>query len=264
MPVISDREFSLFQKMIYEAAGINMSSAKKALVGGRLAKRVKHYKLESYGDYFKLLSSPSSSEFQIAVDLLTTNETFFFREPKHFDFLKEKVLPSWGAGSRRLWSAASSSGEEAYTMAMVMAEHALTYDWEIVGSDLSTRVLERAQGAHYAIERADKIPSNYLSNYCLKGVGSQEGTFIICKSLRQRVNFVHANLKSDLSHLGAFDVIFLRNVLIYFDLATKQKVINRLLRQLKSGGYLMIGHSESLHGVTESLQTVQPSIYLKP
>jgi chemotaxis protein methyltransferase CheR len=242
-PVLQDKEFALFQKMIYETAGINMSPAKKALVSGRLAKRVKHYGLSSYGDYFKLLHSSTNGEMQVAVDLLTTNETFFFREPKHFDFLQQRVLPHWQQrGTRRLWSAASSSGEEAYTLAMVMAEHAPTDEWEIVGTDISTRVLAKAGSGHYPMERSKHIPETSLKNYCLKGTGSQEGTFLICRELRARVSFVHANLKKDLSKLGSFDVIFLRNVLIYFDIKTKQQVVSQVVRRLKPGAYLVVGH----------------------
>lgn len=262
-PVLKDSEFALFRNMIYEIAGISMSDAKKALVGGRLAKRVKHHGLPSYSDYFKLLNSKGSSELQIAVDLLTTNETFFFREPKHFDFLRDRLLPGWRGGTRRLWSAACSSGEEAYTLAMVMASHCPTDAWEIVATDISTRVLERARSGHYAIERAKHIPNAYLSEYCLKGTGGQEGTFILTKEMRRRVDFRHANLTTDLSHLGNFDVIFLRNVLIYFDVDTKRRVVSRLLRQLKPDGHLMVGHSESLNGIVEGLTVVVPSVYRK-
>jgi chemotaxis protein methyltransferase CheR len=240
-----------------------MSDAKKALVSGRLAKRVKHYGMASYAQYFEMLSSARNGEMQTAVDLLTTNETFFFREPKHFDFLRDTVLPAWRGGPRRVWSAASSSGEEAYTLAMVLAEHAPTADWEVVGTDISTRVVEKARAGHYPISRADKIPRQYLTKYCLKGVGSQEGTFVIDRALRDRVSFRHANLKEDLGALGAFDVIFLRNVMIYFDLPTKRRVLERLIPMLKPGGYFMIGHSESLNGITDRLQVVHPSIYRK-
>lgn len=264
MPVLKDHEFTLFQKLIYETAGIHMTSAKKALISGRLSKRVKHFGLTSYSEYFDLLKTSANGELQTAVDLLTTNETFFFREPKHFDFLREQVLPGWRTGPRRIWSAASSSGEEAYTLAMVTAEHAPTESWEIVGTDISTRVLERARAGQYPIERANNIPKNYLTKYCLKGTGSQEGTFIICRELRARAGFVHANLQTDLTRLGSFDVIFLRNVLIYFDLETKQRVVARLIRQLKPGGHLMVGHSESLNGVTDAVRVVVPSVYRKP
>lgn len=261
--ILKDSEFVLFQKMIYETAGINMSDAKKPLVSGRLAKRVKHHGLNSYGDYFKLLSSGNGDEFQVAVDLLTTNETFFFREPRHFDFVRDHILPDWRSGNRRLWSAASSSGEEAYTLAMVLAEHSPTQAWEVLGTDISTRVVERAQRGLYIMERSRNISESYLKKYCLKGVGSQEGMFLVSKELRSKVKFLHANLKADVSKLGKFDIIFLRNVLIYFDLQTKQHVVSQIARQLKPGGYLMIGHSESLHGVTDAVEAVQPAVYRK-
>lgn len=263
LPVLTDKEFVLFQRMIYDIAGINMSDAKKALVSGRLAKRVKHHELSSFEDYFKLLKSAANDELQTAVDLLTTNETYFFREPKHFDFLRDRVLPNCSSRPLRIWSAASSSGEEAYTLAMLLADHALTNSWEIVGTDISTRMVERARTGQYPIERSTKIPRTYLTRHCLKGIGSQDGTFIIDKGLRERVDFVHANLMDDLTRLGSFDVIFLRNVLIYFNLETKQQVISSLLRQLKPGGYLMVGHSESLNGISNGLSTVVPSVYRK-
>jgi chemotaxis protein methyltransferase CheR len=262
--VLKDTEFALFQKMIYETAGINMSPAKKALVSGRLAKRVKHFGLSSYGEYFRMLGNSANGEFQTAVDLLTTNETFFFREQRHFDFLRNKVLPKWRIGPRRVWSAASSSGEEAYTLAMLLAEHVGTSEWEIVGTDISTRVLEKARRGHYPMERSKNIPELYLKKYCLKGVAAQEGTFLISKELRTRVSFLHANLKTDLRQLGSFDVIFLRNVLIYFDIQTKQDVVSKVVQRLKPGGYLMVGHSESLNGITTDVNVIMPSVYQKP
>ena len=250
--------------MSYEIAGINLSDAKKALVSGRLSKRIKHYNLPSYADYFRLVKSNTHGELQTAVDLLTTNETFFFREPKHFDFLRDKILPTWSAGQRRVWSAASSSGEEAYTLAMMLAEHAPTDAWEISGTDISTRVLERARSAQYPLADAEDIPHKYLSKYCLKGIGSQDGTFIVTRELRRRVSFIHANLQQDLTKLGYFDVIFLRNVLIYFDVETKQRVVEKVLRRLKPGGFLIVGHSESLNGISDGLKIIQPSIYRRP
>ncbi len=263
---LSDKEFHQFQKMIYDIAGISMSAAKKPLVGGRLAKRVKHYELASYDDYFKLLmKSGEGGELQVAIDLLTTNETYFFREPKHFEFLRDKVLPHRRPGkSFRLWSAASSSGEEPYSIAMVLVDVLGESPWEIVGSDISSRILERARGGLYAMERAEDIPRQYLSRYCLKGTGSQDGKFLVARELRNRVQFHQVNLNEDLPEMGEFDVIFLRNVMIYFDVETKRQVVNRLARHLVPGGYLMIGHSESLNGVTEALKVVAPSIYRKP
>jgi chemotaxis protein methyltransferase CheR len=262
---LSEQEFQQFQAMLYEIAGISLSSAKKALVCGRLARRLQHYGLNSYGDYFRVLSRPDSTqELQIAIDLLTTNETYFFREPKHFDLLRDTILPGIG-GTRtvRIWSGACSSGEEIYTIAMVMADVLGDRPWEIVGSDISTRMLERARAGHYPMERAEDIPKPYLSKYCLKGVGQQEGTFLIDKTLRQRVQISQVNLNAPLPRLGEFDVIFLRNVMIYFDQKTKQQVVQRMLPLLRSDGYFLVSHSESLNGITDALRLVSPSVYRK-
>jgi chemotaxis protein methyltransferase CheR len=263
---LEDREFAQFQAWLYGAAGINLSSAKKALVAGRLFKRLKYHQLGSYGAYFKMImDKESAGELQFALDLLTTNETYFFREPKHFDFLRTQVLPSAVPGKTfRVWSAASSSGEEPYSLAMTLAEHLGSTPWEIVGSDISTQVLAKARTGHYPMERANNLPPLLLSRYCLKGIGQQTGTFLIDKALRQRVSFLPVNLIGPLPQLGEFDVIFLRNVMIYFDQQTKRKVVSRLLPFLKRGGYFIISHSESLHGVSDAFKLVAPSIYQKP
>ncbi len=263
---ITDQEFRKFQGMIYELAGITMSPAKKSLVAGRLAKRVKHFELASYDAYYQLLmQKDAGAERQIAVDLLTTNETYFFREPKHFDFMRDKVLSKRVPGRPfRLWSAASSSGEEPYSLAMLMADVLGEAPWEIVASDLSTRVLERARGGVYPMERAEDIPKHYLSRFCLKGTGAQDGRFMVVRELRNRVQFRQVNLNETLPKLGEFDVIFLRNVMIYFDLETKRQVVARMLPLLAPGGHLIVGHSESLNGVTNDLQVVVPSVYRKP
>lgn len=147
---------------------------------------------------------------------------------------------------------------------MLLADCLREAPWEIVASDISTRVLERARSAHYAMERAEHIPQEYLRTFCLKGVGRQEGTFMIDKRLRSKIDFRQVNLNEQLPRLGEFDVIFLRNVMIYFDLETKRKVVQRLMAALKPGGHLLIGHSESLNGVNDELPVVAPSIYRKP
>lgn len=262
---INDKEFSQFQNLIYEIAGISLSAAKKPLVSGRLAKRLREHQLSNYGDYFKLLSSGKHpGEIQAAVDLLTTNETYFFREPKHFDFMRDTVLASVKKGRMfRVWSAASSSGQEAYSIAMLTADYLGDLPWEVVASDISTRVLEHARTGHYPLEQTRHIPERYLSKYCLKGVGSQKGTFLIDSSLRNRVNFMQVNLNSTLPKLGEFDLVFLRNVMIYFDDATKRKVVLRIMGQLKPDGYLLIGHSESLNGIVDELKQLVPSVYQK-
>mgnify|MGYP001055084187 CR=1 FL=1 len=261
--ILKDKEFALFQKMIYEIAGIHLAGHKKHLVSGRLGKRLKHFGLDSYSDYYDLIGNNTDNERQVAVDLLTTNETYFFREEKHFEFLKETLLPEWRRGPRRIWSAASSSGEEAFTLAMTLAESSPTQDWEIIGTDLSSRMVEKANKGQYPMERAENIPKYFLNKYCLKGVGAQEGTFLLNKDLRKRTRFFHANLKESLSKFGEFDLIFLRNVLIYFDQETKQYVVNNLVRQLKPGGCFIVGRSESLNGVTDRLSVIIPSVYRK-
>lgn len=260
---LSDNEFHQFRDLIYRIAGISMTTAKKPLVGGRLAKRLKEHRLSSYGEYFRLLGS-RPDELQIAVDLLTTNETYFFRESRHFDFVREKILPQHSSGRTfRVWSAASSTGQEPYSIAMTLADGLGGRAWEMVASDISTRVLEKARAGHYPMEQAKHIPKAYLSQFCLKGVGSQEGTFVIERSLRSRINFMQVNLNATLPKLGEFDLVFLRNVMIYFDTETKRQVVGRILELLKPGGYLLIGHSESLNGVVDGLQTVMPAVYRK-
>ncbi|WP_426192685.1 CheR family methyltransferase [Massilia sp. DWR3-1-1] len=260
---ISDREFAQFQRFIHEAAGISLSAAKKALVSGRLAKRLQQCQLHSYGDYFSLLASGTAgAEVQAAIDLLTTNETYFFREPKHFDMLRQYVDQVHRRGQPlRVWSAASSSGEEAYSIAMVLADCLGDAPWEVIGSDISTRVLERARLGHYALERTTHIPPAYLKRFCLKGTGLQQGTLLIDRGLRQRVRFLQVNLNVPLPQLGTFDLIFLRNVMIYFDTSTKQQVVARVISLLKPAGRFVIGHAESLHGVSELVQPLTPSVY---
>ena len=238
MPVLSDKEFGLLRDWVYAKAGIAMSDAKKQLVMGRLQKRVLHHGLQSYTDYHRMISSGQArDETQIALDLLTTNETYFFREPKHFDFLRTRVLPERRAGSSfRVWSAACSSGEEPWSIAMSLAEKLHDGTWEIVASDLSTRVLASAEAGHYAMERAEHIPRALLTKYCLRGVGSQDGTFRIGAELRRRVSFRQVNLIEKLPHVGMFDLIFLRNVLIYFDAPTKPAVVRQWCEHLLPGG----------------------------
>jgi chemotaxis protein methyltransferase CheR len=263
---ISDQEFLQFQRFIYDAAGITLSAAKKALVSSRLGRRLHEHGLGSYGEYFRLLASGEApAEVQTAVDLLTTNETYFFREAKHFSLLKELALAARKrAQPFRVWSAASSTGEEAYSIAMVLADCLEDGAWEVIGSDISARVLQRARRGHYATERASHIPPDYLKRFCLKGIGAQHGTLLIERSVRSRVQFTQVNLNAPLPQMGTFDLIFLRNVMIYFNDDTKRQVVARVIAPLKPGGHFVIGHSESLNGLTDALRAVAPSIYHKP
>lgn len=235
------------------------------MVASRLSKRLNYYGLSSYGDYYRIATGPDyPHEFQMLVNILTTNETYFFREPKHFEFLRDNILIPWRGEHFRIWSAASSTGEEAYSLAMVMAENLGMRSWEIFASDLSTRVLETARTGVYPLERLEQMDNQLLEKYCLKGVRTQEGLFRVDAKLRNRIAFDHVNLISPLPpNLGRFEVIFLRNVLIYFDQDTKKQVVERLMTALKPGGFFFVSHSESLHRVTEQLQMIKPSIYRK-
>jgi chemotaxis protein methyltransferase CheR len=265
LPQITDHEFTRFQRFIFDAAGITLANGKKMLVSSRLGRRVQHYELGSFAAYFQLLSSGlQSQEVQTAIDLLTTNETYFFREPRHFEFL-QKQLSAAPAGTRppRIWSAAGSSGEEAYSIAMLLEDRFEGHAWEVIASDISSRVLQRARAGHYPMERARYIPLPYLQRFCLKGTGKQQQTLLVERSLRNKVSFLQINLNARLPAIGPFDYVFLRNVLIYFNQQTKREVLARVLSVLRPGGWLFIGHSENLHGITDAVQAAAPSIYRK-
>ncbi len=261
MQAITDAELLGFSRLMMQAAGIALAPSKKALVSGRLARRVQALGLQTYAEYLDHVQR-DAAERQCAVDLLTTNETYFFREPRHFAFLAEQILPrADSARPFRVWSAACSSGEEPYSVAMVLAEHLGSRGWEVLASDISTRVLEQARAGIYPMERAEKIPQAYLKAYCLKGVGAHAGSFRIAPALRERVAFRAINLNAGLPDVGVFDLILLRNVMIYFDQPTKAQVCQRLAAALRPGGHLFVGHSESLNGLDCPLRSLQPAVY---
>lgn len=259
---ISDRDFASFQQLLHRLTGIHLAEHKKPLLCGRLAKRLKNRGLSGYGEYYRLLADGDAAELETCINLLTTNETCFFREAGHFDYLRRQLLAGGRGRPLRVWSAACSSGEEPYTLAMVLADSlGLSAPWEILASDLSTAVLEKAVEGIYPLAAAEDIPPLLLQRYCLKGIGAAAGSFAIDRPLRERVAFARINLNQSLPALGAFDVIFLRNVMIYFPAAVKQAVVGRLTACLKPGGHLFIGHSESINGLSDELLPVQPTIY---
>lgn len=263
---ISDLEFEQFRKLLFKVAGISLSPAKRVLLEGRLAKRLKTLGCHSFGEYYRQVATAGgeSGELQTMVDLLTTNETYFFREPVHFSLLRSLAAERRRNSPFRAWSAAASSGEEAYSMAMVLADTLGAAPWEIVGTDISQRMIERARRGHYPMERIDGIPAPLLKKYCLRGIGDQAGTLLVARELRERVSFRQANLLALPGGLGQFDVIFLRNVMIYFESRTKQTVIDNLTPCLKRGGRLVIGHSESLNGLACELAPEAPTVYRRP
>jgi chemotaxis protein methyltransferase CheR len=266
LPVnITDAEFGKVRDWAMRSAGISISATKKALVVSRWGRRLAHHGLANFESYLKLLSSADGDEPQIALDLLTTNETYFFREPKHFDFLRATVLPAVKPGSRfRIWSAACSSGEEAYSIAMLLAAERPSCPWDVLGTDISSRVLATARAGLYDLTRAEQIPQDYLRRFCLNGVGPHAGKLLIERALRERIQFSRANLNEPMANFGQFDVIMLRNVMIYFDTKTKERVLRHLLPSLKIGGYFIIGHCDSLAGVGHSLTTCSTSVFRRP
>ena len=266
MHVISDAEFGHFQRFIYDAAGISLSPGKKALVCGRLSKRLQARELTTFSEYFRLLKGGDAAEVQLAVDLLTTNETYFFREPRHFDMLRDLAQAHRARTQQpmRVWSAACSSGEEPYSIAMVLADVLGDAGWELMGSDISMRMLERSRLGHYPLERTRHIPNQYLKRYCLRGIGEQAGTLLVERALRSRVDFRQINLNTALPSMAPFDVVFLRNVMIYFNAETKRQVVSRIVSLIRPGGHFMIGHSESLNDISDAVVPVAPSIYRKP
>src|SRR5579872_7450025 len=271
---VSSALFRKFQSLIYEESGIWLGDHKHALLTGRLAKRLRLLGLESMQEYFQLVTHPDQQhERAVMIDCITTNQTHFFREPRHFEFLAQQVFPRWqhdaSAGVRvqhlRVWSAGCSTGEEPYSLAMILLKHfppEQGWELEVLASDICTRVLERARSAVYPLEKAKEIPPEFLRAYMLKGRGEQKGVMKVNPDLHRVVRFARVNLHADsYPILGSFDLIFCRNVLIYFDQESKTKVIGGILRHLSPSGLLFVGHSEHLGGIATGLKTVAPTIH---
>ena len=272
---LSPALFAKFQQMIYREAGIWLADHKQALLSGRLARRLRLLGLGSMSEYFQLVTQPDQQhERAVMIDCITTNETRFFREARHFDFLSQHVFPRWQqetvAGERstrlRIWSAGCSSGEEPYSLAMLLLKHfpqETGWDLEVLATDISTRVLEKARQAVYPIEKMKDIPAEYLRAYMLKGGGEHKGVMKVSPELHRIVRFARVNLHADSYPVaGLFDLIFCRNVLIYFDQESKEKVIDGIVRHLSPTGLLFVGHSEHLGGIAPSLKTVAPTIHV--
>ena len=265
----SDREFKRISEIMYEAAGLSFNDSKKSLIQSRLAPRIQRLGLGGFADYLSLLEDETqAAEFQMAVDLLTTNETYFFREPKHYELLEAELARTKGRGPLAIWSAASSFGDEAYSTAMLLSDMQMQGrigpDWSILATDISHRVLLAAKEAVYPADRLRAVSPERLRRYCLRGMGESEGQVQMQDKIRARVQFGRLNLCQPFSGLGPFDVIFLRNVLIYFDTATKVDVVDRVLATLKPGGLFFLGTAEGRVPCKTPLQTVQPGAFRKP
>jgi chemotaxis protein methyltransferase CheR len=270
-PALSDREFRQFQQLIHREAGINLTPGKQALLVGRLSRRIRELGLRSFGEYHQAIVGGLEGELVRMLDLISTNETSFFREPGQFELLAGAVCDEWEkeatlglrAPGVRVWSAACSSGEEPYSIAMVLHERLVRQGWhvEIVASDLSTRVLKRAQVGTWLKDRARSVPARYR-RYLMQGVGQENLMVHAVPEIKSLIRFDRINLVGDrwpFSH--GFDAVFCRNVLIYFDAATRSDVAGRLLQTLVPGGYLFLGHAESLAGTPHRETPVLPSVY---
>jgi chemotaxis protein methyltransferase CheR len=267
-PALTDRELSAIVKLVYEKSGITLHDGKRSLVTARLQKRLRAGGFRSFSSYLAHVEADASGEeLTLLLDAIATNHTSFFREPQHFAFLRERVLPGYAeptAGRLSIWSAACSSGEEPYTLAMELKDHlpaAAMNQARILASDLSTKVLATARGGVYRLDRVGGLPVEVLRRHFEKGLGAQEGLARVAAHARQNVEFRQLNLL-EINSLGeAFDVIFCRNVMIYFDKQVQQRVVSMLERHLAPRGYLFISHSESLNGIEHGLRWVAPAVY---
>jgi chemotaxis protein methyltransferase CheR len=267
MKTLDDKTFRGFAELMHAAVGLSFQVSKKPLISSRLSTRIQKLGLDDFGEYLQLISDVGNEdEFQVAVDLLTTNETYFFREPKHYTLL-EQELPSKLQRPLSVWSAASSYGDEAYSTAMLLADlqqkGRIGAEWSILGTDISDRVLQAATAAIYPEERLRFVSAEQLKRYCLRGEGESSGLVQIHSRLRERVRFGWLNLCRPIENLGPFDVIFLRNVLIYFDAPTKCEVLDRVLTQLRPGGLFFLGTAEGRASCNTPLQALAPGAFRK-
>lgn len=267
---LSDSLFKKFSRLVFENTGIFLKTEKKELLNARLGKRLRECNIDSFEAYYDYVQADTSGEELISlINSVSTNFTSFFRENSHFEYLSSTVLPEFskGGGSQlKVWSAACSSGEEPYTLAIVMSDYKKqdrSFSFAIQATDISTKVLGMAEMGVYADERVRTIPREMLKQYFQKGKGKSAGFVKIKKPLRDAVSFQRFNLMADFSWREEFDVIFCRNVMIYFNRETQQNLVNKFSRCLKPGGYLFIGHSESLTSIDHPFKQVSTTAYKK-
>jgi chemotaxis protein methyltransferase CheR len=271
---VSPALFQKFQKLVYSETGIWLGSSKTALLCGRLYRRLRELGLESLERYYERVAGVDQDEERARmIDAITTNETRFFREPRQFEFMVQRVFPRWREEAKRglrpmrvrIWSAGCSSGEEPYTVAMLLARHLPAeegWDVRVLASDISNRVLEKARKGVYPIARAAEIPHDLLHSFVLRGVAARQGEMKVKVEIQQMVEFRRLNLDQEPEPVeGPFECIFCRNVLIYFDAASKRRAIANLSRHLVRNGLLFVGHAENLCSMSEELRSLEPTIY---
>jgi chemotaxis protein methyltransferase CheR len=265
-------DFRRFQKLIHQEAGVWLSEAKTSLLVGRLSKRLRLLQLKSFRDYYHMVLEFPEERVEM-LNAILTNETHFFREPEHFQLLRNKIFPEWQLqrkqgqrnGRIRIWSAGCSTGEEPYSLAMELLTHLPAHEgWqtEIIASDLSTRALETARKGIWSMARAREIPFDYLKSYMLRGIGEQVDRIKATPVTRSLIQFSQINLNAPVYPFQeGFDLIFCRNVLIYFDKQGRDLVVGRMLKHLRPSGYLFLGHAESLQTMGQSMRSVIPTVY---
>jgi chemotaxis protein methyltransferase CheR len=270
---LAPADFDRLSRFIYQECGIKMPEAKKSMLEARLQKRVRALGLTTFRQYCDFLFSAQgmAQELIQMIDLVTTNKTDFFREPDHFDYLVRRVLPDWLTrnGGRRLavWSAGCSTGEEPYTLAMVLNEYAERtpgFQFSILATDISTRVLEKAQLGIYEEERVEPIPLSLKRKYLLRSRDRSSERVRVSPELRQKVVFRRLNFMDDDFGLSEpLDIIFCRNVIIYFDRPTQEQLLSHFCQHLRADGHVFLGHSETLSGLHLPLASVHPTVYRK-
>lgn len=266
-PTLEPAEYEQIRRWLYETSGIQLRAGKEALVAARLQRHVISGGHRSYRDLFEKLRRDQSGEILTSVlDSLTTNHTGFLRERRHFDFLTDHIAPQRGMSSLRIWSAACSTGQEPYSIACALLSKppkACTTPPQILASDLSTRVLALARAATYPESQCTDVPLEWKQRFFSSHRGTQGIAYTVKPEVSRLVTFRQVNLINPFPGLGPFDVIFCRNVMLYFDQATQARLVDRLTSCLAPGGYLLIGHSESLPVVPPPLSYVQPATYRK-
>jgi chemotaxis protein methyltransferase CheR len=273
---MSDGEFNRFSRLVQDLCGIKMPPVKKTMLEARLRKRMRALGLGSFKEYWKYIDSVEGKRNEIIhmIDVVTTNKTDFFREPAHLEYLYNSALPDLlkdrGDDNRsnvRVWSAGCSTGKEAYSIAMVMSEYSRNVrklNFSILGTDISTDVLEKAAKGIYKQEKADTIPTEYRKRYLLKSKDPEKQLIRVAPEIRSLVSFGRLNfLDEDYGFKADFDIVFCRNVIIYFDRENQQRILRRICSHIVSGGYLFTGHSETLHGMELPIKPMAPSVYKK-
>ncbi len=270
---LSKEQFTELSSLIYNTCGIQLPEAKQVLLEARLAKRLKVNEMNTMDEYLNMVFKNKKvihpEEFTSLIDVVTTNKTDFYREPAHYSIMTGTVLPELLADRKKLemWSAGCSSGEEPYTLAMVMEEYIRNHEhlnYRITATDLSTEVLRTANRGIYEEKKLGDMSAELKSRYFLRSKNREEALVKVNQKIRSRVRFGRLNFMDDDYHMDTkFDIIFCRNVIIYFDRETQKKVLAKLIRQLKTGGYLFIGHSESLHHMQLPVQQVAPTVFKK-